>query len=61
MKELAARDSTLAAQSRLCIRKYRRTGDPQALEDHKQARAELERRGHTQQFGELGWDDAVSV
>ncbi len=53
-------DATLAVMSRMCIRKHRNTGSPISLDNHKRCRDELERRGYTEQFGEMGWDDANS-
>lgn len=54
------RDSVVAAGSRLSLRRYRNFGDSGDLERHKEYRAELERRGHTEQFGVFGWDDGIT-
>lgn len=57
---LSKSSGTIACAARLCLRKYRETGDRLELERHEIYKGELARRGYTDQFGILGWDDALS-
>lgn len=52
-------DSKLAAMSRMAIRKYRNTEDPDSLRLHELTKATCLERG-LPRFGVTGWDDALT-
>lgn len=54
-------DRTLACAARLLLRRHRNLGDAEDLAKHEQAKAELARRGHTDEFGVYGWNDAQNT